>query len=138
MRALYLHCKTFSYLPIQPVGEIPKDEAQKRSYEFNDSLVVFLTIEKNDWERRNTIIENFLEDILQKLSTLKIKKVIIYPYAHLSDNLAEPRKALRFLKILDKALKEKKVDYHRAPFGWYKEFKIHIHGHPLAESSRKF
>ena len=25
-----------------------------------------------------------------------------------------------------------------APFGWYKEFNIHVKGHPLAELSREF
>jgi threonyl-tRNA synthetase len=35
-------------------------------------------------------------------------------------------------------LKEKEVEVGRAPFGWYKSFKISCKGHPLSELSRDF
>ncbi|MFB6216222.1 MAG: threonyl-tRNA synthetase editing domain-containing protein, partial [Candidatus Aenigmatarchaeota archaeon] len=32
---------------------------------------------------------------------------------------------------------EQEYEVHTAPFGWYKEFEIHVKGHPLAELSRQ-
>ena len=138
MRALYLHSKYFYYKPIQPVENIPKDEGVEESLEFSDCLVVFLTIEKGDWDRREGIVNMLVNDVLEKMKSLRIKTLVLYPYAHLSDELEDPRRALRLLKILDRKFGQANIDFHRAPFGWYKEFKIHTYGHPLAESSRKF
>ncbi len=138
MKALYLHSKEFFYKPVKPVGDIPKDDIEDLDREFKECIVVFLTIEDGDWERREVVIQEFSRDLLNKMKDLKVERVVVYPYAHLSENLEDPRRAFRMLKMLDRRFKELNIQYHRAPFGWYKEFRIHIYGHPLAESSRRF
>ncbi|MCJ7699348.1 threonine--tRNA ligase, partial [Candidatus Bathyarchaeota archaeon] len=68
---------------------------------------------------------------------LKINRILIYPYAHLSSNLARPADALEIVKAMEAYAKEKGIETHRAPFGWNKQFTISIKGHPLAEQSRE-
>ncbi len=138
MKTLYLHAKEFMYRPQQPVKGIPKDEATTEEKKFNNVLVVFITIERGDWDIREEKIQTFIEDLENHMERIDIDGVVIYPYAHLSEELEDPRKAYRFLKYLENSLKKKDMEVHRAPFGWYKEFLIHVHGHPLAELSRRF
>ncbi|MEM4717813.1 MAG: threonine--tRNA ligase, partial [Desulfurococcaceae archaeon] len=64
-------------------------------------------------------------------------EVLIYPYAHLSSNIAPPSKAIEILnELYEKTSTSLKIPVHKAPFGWYKSFKLECYGHPLSELSR--
>lgn len=142
MRALYIHAKKFYYRPREKVKIAFIENTDIKNYEFNNVLVSFITIEKGDFERRNEIYEKLISDLIETCKKLNVKDIVLYPYAHLSDNLEAPKLALRFLKLLDNkirdTIKKSNINVHRAPFGWYKEFMIHCIGHPLAEASRRF
>lgn len=137
MRVLYIHAKEFSYKPREKV-KIKAVEDDKGPHSFSNTLVVFLTVEVGDFEHRKDVIPVFIDDLLKIYRKVSAKNIVIYPFAHLSSTLEEPVKALKVLKLLDVELNKRNVKYHRAPFGWYKEFKIHCLGHPLAELSRSF
>jgi len=62
------------------------------------------------------------------------KKLLLYPYAHLSSKLASPNSALSILKEMQSLAQG--LDVSRAPFGWTKSFTIQVKGHPLAETSK--
>ncbi len=63
---------------------------------------------------------------------------MIYPYAHLSSNLADADKGISLLNLFEEKLNElNEFEVHRSPFGWYKAFKISCKGHPLSELSRE-
>jgi threonyl-tRNA synthetase len=67
---------------------------------------------------------------------VKSKRLLIYPYAHLSSDLASPKYAYELLKLTEKMTKDMKIYVSRAPFGWTKAFNIKVKGHPLAESAK--
>jgi len=138
MRVLYLHAKEFMYKPSKVVKGVPKDSTSTEERYFRDVLVLLVTIEEGDWKNRDNISNMLIEDLKIHINRISVKNVIIYPYAHLSDNLEEPNKAYRLLRYLENKMKDIGLQVHRAPFGWYKEFSIHIYGHPLAELSRRF
>ncbi len=116
-----------------------KDEAASKEASYNDILVIFTTIEEGDWSRRDEILSkvNELKDFIGGIGA---QKALVYPYAHLSKKLEEPRKAYRLLKLLHKKLSESLggVEVYRAPFGWYKTFSLTTKPHPMAESYREF
>lgn len=62
------------------------------------------------------------------------KKLLLYPYAHLSSNLAKPSVAISLLKEMEEGASELEVSH--SPFGWTKSYKIQVKGHPLSESSK--
>jgi threonyl-tRNA synthetase len=64
------------------------------------------------------------------------KKLLLYPYAHLSSDLASPNTGLSILKEMESSAID--ISVTRAPFGWTKAFSIKVKGHPLAESSKVF
>ncbi|OYT42148.1 MAG: threonine--tRNA ligase [Candidatus Aenigmarchaeota archaeon ex4484_224] len=132
MKAIEFHVDKFEYLPIKK--EIREaEETKKEKVKFENGIVVFVTIEKNDNEKSAEALAKEIFDYSSKIGT---KKVLIYPYAHLSSNLEKPSKALEIIKILEKKL-SKKLKVQRAPFGWTKKFSIEIKGHPLAEQFRE-
>jgi len=58
---------------------------------------------------------------------------VVYPYSHLSDNLAKASKAVSLLNQLKDSLSAEGNDVQSSPFGWNKSFTISVKGHPLAE-----
>jgi len=136
VRVLQFHCSSFSYEVKRdtPVAEEP----EPRSEDLKDVLVCFTCFEKKDEDRSNELIEKFVESIKVDISRIKFKRVLIHPYAHLSNSLGSPRLAKGFFNKLRDRLAKEKIDVHKSPFGWYKAFRLECIGHPLAEAYREF
>ena len=129
MRILQLHTNYIEYTPIKK--EIPNPEpTTKTPTRLEDILVLFTCIETEDTEATAKQATNEIKKSLQQLKT---NRILIYPYAHLSNNLAKPAQALNILKTIETQTKKAKIETHRSPFGWNKQFTISIKGHPLAE-----
>ena len=62
---------------------------------------------------------------------------MVYPYAHLSSDLAPPSIAAGIVRAVEQAAREYLSEVYRAPFGWTKSFQIKVKGHPLAENAKQ-
>ncbi|MDT7901455.1 MAG: threonyl-tRNA synthetase editing domain-containing protein [Acidianus sp.] len=133
MIQLFIHASNFSYEVKEKAVE-KAEEDYLPSLKKENALVVFTTVEKGDDEE---IIRKAVENIKDIFSKVKASCVIIYPYAHLSNNLSSPDVAISYLKEIEKELKDSGIETYRAPFGWYKAFSISCYGHPLSELSRR-
>jgi len=134
VRILQLHSNFIEFKPIKK--EIAMAEkADEKAQKFEDIVVLFVAVEAGDDEK---VAKKAIEEIKLNLEKMKANRVLIYPYAHLSSNLAKPSDALNVLKIMEKHAKASGLETYRAPFGWNKQFTISIKGHPLAEQSRTF
>ncbi len=135
MKLLLIHADFMEYelKKKTPVAEeVEEKDGRKR---FDEVLVVFTSVEKGDDERT---AEKAVEDIKGVAEKVGAERVLIYPYAHLSSNLAEPKTGIELLRKIELDLKDlKSFEVHRAPFGWYKAFNISCKGHPLSELSRE-
>ncbi|MCD6431807.1 threonine--tRNA ligase [Candidatus Bathyarchaeota archaeon] len=132
MRILQLHSNFIEYKPIQK--EITQaEEAEKAEKRLEEIVVLFTAVEEGDDEN---VAKKAIDEVKDFLKKLKVNRILIYPYAHLSSNLAKPTEALRVIKAMEAYAKEKGLETYRAPFGWNKQFTISIKGHPLAEQSR--
>ncbi|UCE17035.1 MAG: threonine--tRNA ligase [Candidatus Bathyarchaeota archaeon] len=132
MRILQLHSNFIEYQPIKK--EIATAEkCEKKKQQLEELVVLFTCVEKGDDE---AVARKAVEEVKSSLQQLKVNKVLIYPYAHLSSNLAKPVAALKVLKAMEKHAKEAGIETYRTPFGWCKQFSISIKGHPLAEQSK--
>jgi len=130
MRILQLHSDFIEYKPIEKEGKVV-EEAEKKWQRLEELLVLFACVEVGDDE---TVAKKAINEIQQTLEMLKINRILIYPYAHLSSNLAKPSDALKVVKAMEEYAKEAGVETYRTPFGWCKQFSIAIKGHPLAEA----
>jgi threonyl-tRNA synthetase len=134
MRILQLHSNFIEYKPIKKEIAIA-EKAEEKAQKFEDIVVLFVAVEKGDDEK---VAKKAIEEVKLGLEKLKAKRVLIYPYAHLSSNLAKPAEALNVIKAMEKHAKNSGLETYRTPFGWNKQFTISIKGHPLAEQSRTF
>jgi threonyl-tRNA synthetase len=109
------------------------EEAEKKIVHLEEIVVLFTAVEEGD---NATVGKKAIDEAQAFLEKLKVNRILIYPYAHLSSDLAEPAEALKVVKAMEMRAKEKGIETYRAPFGWNKQFTISIKGHPLAEQSR--
>lgn len=101
-----------------------------------DVLVAFIAVEKVDEAGTADISEQAADQIRQTAQKLGAERIMVYPYAHLSSDLAKPRVAVEVLdQVTDRLRGDAALDVHRAPFGYYKAYDIACKGHPLSELS---
>jgi len=129
-----MHSDWIEYQPIEK--EIAQAEtAEKKNCRLEDVLVLFTAVEKADNE---SVGRKAISEIKGFLEKIKLNRILIYPFAHLSSNLASPNDALKIIKVMEEDAKKLNIETYRAPFGWNKKFSISIKGHPLAEQSKTF
>ena len=132
MRILQLHSDFIEYKPIKKEVE-NAESCEKKKQRYEDVVVLFTSIEEADNEQ---VAKKAIKEIGENLKVIGAKRILIYPYAHLSSQLAKPQKALRILKAMEKYAKKAGIEVYRSPFGWCKQFSLRIKGHPLAEQLR--
>jgi threonyl-tRNA synthetase len=134
MRILQLHSNFIEYKPVQKEIALA-EEAEKKPVRLDEIVVLFTAVEEGDDE---TAAKKALNEVQAFLEKSKTNRILIYPYAHLSSNLAKPAEALRIVKVMEAYANERGIETYRAPFGWNKQFTIGVKGHPLAEQSRVY
>jgi threonyl-tRNA synthetase len=132
LRILQLHSDFIEYKPIKKEVAMA-EEAEKKATRLDDLVVLFTCVEQGD---DDAVAEQAIDEVKDSLKILKANRILIYPYAHLSTNLARPADALRILKTMEKHARDLALETFRSPFGWNKQFTISIKGHPLAEQSK--
>ena len=91
---------------------------------------------KKDEPKEDDALKDAESEILKTLDLLKEKKVMLFPFAHLSSMLGHPNIAIKLLKKLEANLKKHDLVVKRAPFGWNKEFELKSKGHPMSVLSK--
>ena len=134
MKILQMHCDFIEYTPVKKEIRAAEDISPETVRE-NDIVVLFTAFEEGDDVSLADKAVSETKDFLGKLGT---KRVLIYPFAHLSQSLASPSEALALLLEMEKEAKAAGLDVHRAPFGWTKALQVKVKGHPLAEMSRSY
>ena len=132
MRILQLHSNFIDYEAVEKEIAIA-EEPEKQHDRVEDVVVLFTAVEKGD---DVNVARKAMISTKVSLDKLKVNRVLIYPYAHLSNNLAKPVGALKVLNEMKKIAKELGLETYWTPFGWCKKFSISIKGHPLAEHLR--
>jgi len=137
MRIITLHCDYIKFKPVKKAIKNPEEitEERKKEIEVREPLVILTAIEKGD---NDQIVEQLVESVKKTAGEVKVKKLVLYPYAHLSSNLADPETALEYLTEAEHTLQKEGFEVIRAPFGYYKEFELKCKGHPLSELSKEF
>lgn len=136
MKILTLHVDYINFKPLKKALKnigVLKDK-EKKGEKIKESLVVLTAVESGDDVKDS--VKELVKNIKDVAKQVKTKDIVLYPYSHLSNNLASPELAV---EILEKAGKElgKNFNVTSAPFGYYKEFELKVKGHPLSELSRE-
>lgn len=135
MRLLAIHAKKFSYRVLEPAIREPEpiDDSSKERV-FENALVVFTSVEAGD---DSSVVKMAADEIINIAKQVKPSVIVIYPYAHLSSELAPPHEGMKIVGELAEELgKRAETPVYKSPFGWYKAFELECYGHPLSELSR--
>ncbi|MCL5440440.1 MAG: threonine--tRNA ligase [Candidatus Marsarchaeota archaeon] len=134
MKILQLDVDKITFYPVRPEAPIYEDAVAGDVSTVSDAIVILLSIEKGD---TNSIVDKAFGDIESFMHQQKREKLVIYPFAHLSSNLAAPGEALQLVNYMYK-LSSDRFETTKAPFGWNKKLELSIKAHPLAEQSRTY
>ncbi|MEK6913415.1 MAG: threonine--tRNA ligase [Nanoarchaeota archaeon] len=137
MKILLLHTDYIKFKPLKKALKTIEElsEKEKEGNFVQQALVVLTAVEKGDTNIKK-IVEKLIENVKDVAKQVNAEKIVLYPYAHLSNNLASPQLATEILNEAEKGLK-KNFSVVKAPFGYYKEFELKVKGHPLSELSRE-
>ena len=127
MRILHLHCDHVEYTPTKK--EIPAaEETDLHTVRLEEVLVAFVAVEKGD---DDTVASRAISQIKSVMERLGCSRLLLYPYAHLSADLAPARIALDVMEKMSEHAGD--IESYRSAFGWTKSYAIQVKGHPLAE-----
>jgi O-phosphoseryl-tRNA synthetase len=136
MRLLIIHADKFVYQPTEKsplVSAYPRPSIDPQ--QFFECLVVLIAVERVDVEDVNSVVYQAVHEISQVALDLDVDTIVIYPYAHLSSDLASgdkvPKVISRIANEMTKDISSLQIEV--APFGWYKAFHLHCKGHPRSE-----
>jgi threonyl-tRNA synthetase len=135
MKILQFHVDYIEYKPIEKEVANAEDIADARSVREKDLLVLFTAVERGD---DDSTAKNAISDAKKFADKLKVNRLMVYPFAHLSQNLSSPKEAFEVLRKMEEQAKLECLETFRAPFGWNKALEIKVKGHPLAEMSRSY
>jgi threonyl-tRNA synthetase len=133
MRILLLHADFIEYQPISKEIQAAEDISSKSSNRIDEVIVALIAVEKDDDE---SIIDQVGSELKTYGEMIKCDSLLIYPYAHLSSDLATHSAAQSMLNSIEKKTRDLFKIVNRAPFGWTKSFNLKIKGHPLAEHAK--
>jgi threonyl-tRNA synthetase len=134
MRLLLIHSDYIEYEAKKKTKMA--EEGAVLSDKETEALTVFCAVESIDEEDLEGVVLQGIEEIKKTAGQVNVRKIMIYPYAHLSSDLSSPETAITVLNALKTGLETEGFAVKRAPFGWYKSFRISCKGHPLSELSR--
>ncbi len=137
MKLLLIHADFIEYRAkskTKVAEEIPEELKSQRAEEV---LAVFTAVEKGDEEDPSKAAELAVKEIADVFMEVRAERIMLYPYAHLSSSLSQPRTAVKVLRAVEAGLEQRGYEVMRAPFGWYKSFELSCKGHPLSELSRE-
>jgi threonyl-tRNA synthetase len=133
MKVLLLDVEKLAYEVLKPEASVYEETKEKHA-EIEDALVMWICVESGD---TTETADAALKDAVDYMKQVGRKKLVVYPFAHLSSNLAEPKEAMRILDHMYNSV-PKGIEARKAPFGWTKKFNIQMKGHPLAEQSKSY
>jgi threonyl-tRNA synthetase len=138
MRILFLHVDYLEYevkeKAVKGLADLPPEARHGRA---DEALVCFISAEKRDEANPIGAAKAAAANIEDIAGQVRTRRVVLYPYAHLSSSLAAPDPAQAILDALEKELRARGFEVTASPFGYYKSFKVAVKGHPLSELSRE-
>ncbi len=134
MRLLLIHSDRIEYEAKKKTRAAEEGAILKDAQD--EALTVFCAVESVDEDDPEGVVSKAVAEIVSTAGQVSTQNVLIYPYAHLSNDLASPDLAVTTLTAMQDRLAKEGFNTKRAPFGWYKAFRLSCKGHPLSELSK--
>jgi len=138
MRLLFIHSDHLEFEAREEAGpdDLAETEGVPMEGRMEECVTAFISVESDDEADLDGVVANATDELRDVTGQLNTNRVVLYPYAHLSEDLADPDAAKSVMRDLESELEGEGYEVLRAPFGWYKSFEVACKGHPLSELSR--
>lgn len=139
MRILGIHSDGFAFEANDRAMAAAERITRREGEVKGDVVVVYTAVEAGDEKDPERLAKILAHEAARRARELKVPRIVLYPYVHLTSNPSDPKTALKVLQGAELALKALgEFEVVRAPFGWYKSFRVSCKGHPLSEWSGSF
>jgi len=101
-----------------------------------EALLVLASVEKGDESAPDRVADKAVVESAAHASNLKVRTVVLHPFAHLFGELSKPAVAVQVLKRVEEGLRSEGLAVIRTPFGWFNTLDIEAKGHPLSRIAR--
>lgn len=130
-----IHADRFSFQATEETSVASATQAEvPASGEVEECLVAFVCSETADSAGPDDVVAQGADQIRSTAKQVAASRVVVYPYAHLSNDLAKPQLAAKVVAGVARELREASgLEVYEAPFGHYKAFEIACKGHPMSE-----
>jgi threonyl-tRNA synthetase len=135
VRFLAWHVENFRAVPTEK-GRSPIVEEASIVEEHN-AILVFANFEKSDESRQEDVISKASAEISAIAGNLKVKTVILNPFAHLFGELSSPESAVSMLGKLEESLAARGFHVRRLAFGMFYELELKAKGHRFSRIARR-
>ncbi len=138
MRMLILHVDHFtSTITEKGRSKIVEDyNLNSKTTQVDEALLVLVSVEKQDETNPKNISERAAEEITKIAHQLKVRTIVLHPFAHLFGELSKPEAAIEVLKLTEERLIQGGFKVTRTPFGWFNTLELKAKGHPLSRVAK--
>ncbi len=137
MRVLMWHVDKFKSTITEKGRSKVVERYEDPVVEAENAMVVFAAVEKQDEEDPEVISIRATDSIDSQAELLKVKTIVLHPFAHLFADLANADVAVEVLDMIGDRLSERGYEVKRTPFGWFNELEIKAKGHPVSRVARR-
>jgi len=99
----------------------------------DDALVVFMHIERADFEPDSKAFKHTLKHVKWLANKRDLKTVVLHSFTHLGGENAEPDQALDFMHRLRDRLESTGYALKLTPFGYFCSWDLRVYGDSLAK-----
>jgi threonyl-tRNA synthetase len=136
MRILMLHVDHFSSTITEKgrskIVEIPAS----KTFVVEEALLILVSVEKQDELNPDHVAKKAVDEISKLANQLKVRVIVLHPFAHLFAEMSSPEIALETLKFAEEGLIQCGFNVTRTPFGWFNTLELKAKGHPLSRVAR--
>lgn len=131
LKLLMFDTNEFWYKPYRKT--IEQAETWDTEETFNDSLVIFINVEKEDEAHHDKVVRKAVDNVCWLAKKGNRKKVVLHSFGHLSESKSSVEFAEEAIKSIKEKLTGKGLEASMTPFGYFLEFKVHMKGESLAK-----
>ena len=112
------------------------ENPSSKTTDVDEALLILASVEKQDESHLDNTAEKAVDEIAKLANQLKVKTIVIHPFAHLFAEMSSPETALKTLKLTEEGLVRRSFNVIRTPFGWFNTLELKAKGHPLSRVAR--
>ncbi|MFZ5646926.1 MAG: threonyl-tRNA synthetase editing domain-containing protein [Bacillota bacterium] len=136
MRFVMIHVNSFSSTITEKGRSKVVEPPDPRETRVEEAIVVLLSVEAGDEENPDGVAEEAASEMEKNAHNLKVKTIVLHPFAHLFARLGPPESAPGIMDRVKEILRGKGFEVIRTPFGWFNTLQIDAKGHPYSRVAR--